>query len=190
MMMAHLWSPMSIKHPQHENDRGWDSAGGEKRRGPDMTGFDGAVTARPARGVRLIEQNGHVVAYPEPHLTPVLPGAWNPLTREEQDAVLKACDAAPQALVLRLGSLWEPGAEYRVYQLLGEWSGLFVASSFGRQEDQGDSAASSARNHRLLALGRDALHAVSIAVNFLNWDLETNGHPWRLSADKDGRVQL
>jgi hypothetical protein len=160
--------------------------------GPTGTG-GASVNVRPARAVRLVEQNGHVVAYPEPHVTPVLPGAWTPLTREEQDAVLKACDAVPESLVLRLGSLWEPGAEYRVYQLSGEWSGLFVASNFGRPDDQNDPAEprpSAPRNRQLLALGRDALHAVSIALNFFNWDLETNGHSWRLSADQDGRAQI
>jgi hypothetical protein len=158
-------------------------------REPNGTG-EARANARPARAVRLIEQNGLVVAYPEPHLTPVLPGAWTPLSREEQDAVLKACDVSSESLVLRLGSLWEPGAEYRVYQLSGEWSGLFIASSFGPPDDPADARPSDPRNRQLLALGRDALHAVSIALNFFNWDLETNGHPWRLSAGKDGRVQI
>jgi hypothetical protein len=161
----------------------------DKRFEPIRTG-EASLRVRPARAVRLIEQNGLVVAYPEPHLTPVLPGAWTPLTREEQDAVLKACDAASEAIVLRLGSLWEPGAEYRVYQLSGQWCGLFVASSFGQKEDPADPQASAPRNRQLLALGPDVLHAVSIALNFFNWDLETNGHPWRLSANKDGRVEL
>lgn len=65
-----------------------------------------------------------------------------------------------------------------------------MASNFGQQEDPTDPRPSTPRNRQLLALGRDALHAVSIALNFFNWDLQTNGHPWRLSADKDGRVQL
>jgi hypothetical protein len=167
---------MSMKNPQN-------------RFVPVETGKP-SVTVRPARAARLVEQNGHVVAYPEPHLTPVLPGAWTPLTREEQDAVLKACDASPERVVLRLASLWEPGAEYRAYQLAGEWTGVFVASTFGQPAHPADPRSTPPRNRQLLALGRDALHAVSIALNFFNWDLETMGHHWRLSADKDGRPQL
>ncbi len=149
------------------------------------------VDLRPTRAVRLIEQNGLVVAYPEPHVTPVLPGAWTPLSREEQEAVLQACDAAPSSMILRLGSLWDSGAEYRVYQLTGEWTGLFVASKYVcQEEDSEDPRRSSPRNRQLLALGRDALHAVSIALNFFNWDLETNGHPWRLGVDKQGRAKF
>lgn len=149
------------------------------------------VDLRPTRAVRLIEQNGLVVAYPEPHLTPVLPGAWTPLTRGEQEAVLQACDAAPGCVVLRVGSLWEKAAEYRVYQLSGEWAGLFVASKYvSQEEDSPDPRSSSPRNRQLLALCRDAQHAVSIALNFFNWDLETSGHPWRLSIDKEGRARL
>ena len=43
------------------------------------------VHVRPARGVRLIERGGSVLAFPEPHRTPVLPAGWAPLSREQQD---------------------------------------------------------------------------------------------------------
>jgi hypothetical protein len=187
---------MSIKRsatpPSSERSEAPPPGSGQsaQRRFVPIGSGESSLDVRPARAVRLIEHNGVVVAYPEPHLTPVLPGAWTPLTREEQDAVLNACDMAPEALVLRLGSQWEPGGEYRVYQLSGEWSGLFVASRFGPHEDPAGQRAPIPRNRQLLALGRDAFHAVSIALNFFNWDLETNGHPWRLSVDKDGRAQL
>ncbi len=86
---------------------------------------------RPARDVRLIEESGKVVAYPEPHRTPVLPGGWAPLRREHQQAVLWACDAADECLVFRLGSVWEAGAEYRVYRLANElWGGLSVVTKW------------------------------------------------------------
>ena len=44
------------------------------------------VGVRPARRVRLIEHGGVVVAYPEPHRTPVLPPGWAPLSRDQQEA--------------------------------------------------------------------------------------------------------
>ncbi len=89
------------------------------------------VGVRPARRVRLIEHGGIVVAYPEPHRTPVLPPGWAPLSRDQQEAVLQACDAAPECLIFKLGSLWEPGCEYRVYRLATEkWAGLSVVCKF------------------------------------------------------------
>ena len=134
-----------------------------------MQMFNSSITVRPARDVRLIEQGGVVIAYPEPHRTPVLPAGWAPLSREQQDAVLGACDTAPESLVFRLGSLWEPGAEYRVYRLANEfWGGLsIVAKGVGR-------------NQQLLGLTWDTTRAVAIAVDFFNWDLEAHGQPWRL----------
>ena len=77
-----------------------------------------------------------MIAYPEPHRTPVLPSGWAPLTREQQDAVLRACDAAPQCALLRIGSLWDLEAEYRVYRLTSqEWAGLWVASRYVTSAD-------------------------------------------------------
>ena len=90
-----------------------------------------SLVVRPAREVRLIEESGKVVAYPQPHRTPVLPSGWAPLRREHQQAVLCACDAADECLVFRLGSLWETGAEYRVYRLANElWGGLSVVTKW------------------------------------------------------------
>ena len=134
------------------------------------------ISVRPARDVRLIEKEGRVVAYPEPHRTPVLPPGWAPLSREQQDAVLGACDAAPESMMFRLGSLWEPGAEYRVYRLANElWGGLsIVAKAVGHA------------NNQLLGLAWDTRHAVTVAVDFFNWDLEAHGQAWRLDVRSTG----
>jgi hypothetical protein len=136
-----------------------------------------SVVVRPARRVRLIEQSGIVVAYPEPHRTPVLPAGWAPLTRDQQDAVLRACDSAPDCLIFRLGSLWEPGCEYRVYRLTTEqWAGLSVVSKCATS-GQGNAAL---RNVQLLGLSWQPLGALKLAADFFNWDLEAHGQSWRL----------
>jgi hypothetical protein len=142
-----------------------------------------SVGVRPARRVRLIEQGGVVVAYPEPHRTPVLPAGWAPLTREQQDAVLRACDLAPDCLIFKLGSVWEPGCEYRVYRLATEqWAGLSVvcksAVPFGIPE-----ASSAPRSVHLLGLSWEPLCALRLAADFFNWDLEAHGQTWRLTVD-------
>jgi hypothetical protein len=140
------------------------------------------VDVRPARRVRLIDRGGSVTAYPEPHRTPVLPAGWAPLTREQQDAVLQACDAAPHCVVFRISSLWDPGADYRVYRLTDEhWAGLWVASRCVSMMHE-DPTAPSTENQQLLGLGTDAVHAVQLTVDFFNWDLEAHGEGWRLSA--------
>jgi hypothetical protein len=139
------------------------------------------VDVRPARRVRLIDHDGSVVAYPEPHRTPVLPSGWAPLTREQQDAVLRACDAAPRCVVFRIGSLWDPEAEYRAYRLTEQhWAGLCVASRFVTTVQE-ESGALSGENRQLLGLGTDAPHAMQLIVDFFNWDLEAHGERWRMS---------
>lgn len=136
--------------------------------------------------MRLIEHGGVVVAYPEPHRTPVLPPGWAPLNRDHQEAVQRACDAAPECLIFKLGSLWEPGCEYRVYRLATEhWAGLSVVCKFassdmfhrGEQLSQGGGPC----NGQLLGLSWDPTTAVRIAIDFFNWDLEAHGTSWRLS---------
>lgn len=141
------------------------------------------VHVRPARGVRLIERGGSVVAFPEPHRTPVLPAGWAPLNREQQDAVLGACDAAPESMVMRLGSLWEPGSEYRVYRLANDlWGGLSIVSRAvtHANDPRTPPPPAPAVNRYLLGLAWDTVRAVRIAVDFFNWDLEAQGQPWRL----------
>jgi hypothetical protein len=140
------------------------------------------ITVRPARDVRLIEREGLVVAYPEPHRTPVLPAGWAPLSRDQQDAVLEACSAAPSCVVFRLGSLWEPGTEYRVYRLANDlWGGLsVVAKAVGVRQSEVSIETSEGSQSQLLGLAWDTIRAVAIAVDFFNWDLEAHGQPWRL----------
>jgi hypothetical protein len=138
------------------------------------------VGIRPSRDVRLVEQGGMVRAFPEPHRTPVLPAGWAPLSREQQDAVVEACEAAPGAMIMRLGSLWEPGAEYRVYRLANElWGGLSVITKALAGLDTG-ARHRPAANVQLLGLARETPRAASIALDFFNWDLEAQGQDWRL----------
>lgn len=152
----------------------------EKSRG--VPGSRPYVDVRPARRVRLIDHGGSVIAYPEPHRTPVLPSGWAPLTREQQDAVLQACDAAPHCAVFRVGSLWDPGAEYRVYRLTDEhWAGLWVACRYVTTVHD-EPGPPSGENRQLLGLGTDAAHAIQLTVDFFNWDLEAHGETWRLTA--------
>ena len=133
---------------------------------------------RPAREVRLIEECGTVVAYPQPHRTPVLPSGWAPLKREHQQAVLCACDSADECLVFRLGSLWDKDTEYRVYRLANElWGGMSVATKWTTAPGLGRRGP---RNHVLLGLSGDCPRAVKLAVDFYNWDLQTHGLGWRL----------
>jgi hypothetical protein len=164
--------------PRHEHG---DAASAE----PEMPE---TIDIRPTRAVRLVEHAGVIMAYPGPHRTPVLPSGWAPLTGDEQVAVLRACDAAPEAVVFKLGSLWEPGCEYRVYRLAQEhWAGLAIVAKHvtAASEDAGAGPACGERlesgNRQLLGLAWEQLQAVRIAVDFFNWDLEAHGQNWRLS---------
>jgi hypothetical protein len=137
--------------------------------------------------VRLIETGGAVVAYPEPHRTPVLPSGWAPLSRDHQEAVQRACDGAPECLVFRLGSVWDPACEYRVYRLTTEqWAGLSVVCKFAAPNQTAAPC-----NGQLLGLAWDPVVALTLATDFFNWDLEAHGQKWRLSvaraADEERR---
>ncbi len=59
---------------------------------------------------------------------PVLPGAWAPLSDEEQAAVLSACERCDDGLLMRVAAPIEPLEEFRVYRLSGEWPNLVVIS--------------------------------------------------------------
>jgi hypothetical protein len=123
-----------------------------------------------------------VVAYPEPHRTPVLPSGWAPLSRDQQEAVQRACDASPECLIFKVGSLWEPGCEYRVYRLATEqWAGLSVVCKFAMDARVGSESSPSPCNRQLLGLAWEPLAALRIAADFFNWDLEAHGQSWRLS---------
>ena len=148
---------------------------------PSLSSDGPMIDIRTTRRVQLIDYGGRVIAYPEPHRTPVLPSGWAPLTHEQQDAVLRACDSAPQCALLRIGSLWDLDAEYRVYGLTGQqWGGLWIASRYVTVTDQESGPVGT--NQQLLGLGIDAQHAIQLTVDFFNWDLETHGEQWRLAA--------
>jgi len=143
--------------------------------------------------MRLIEHGGVVLAYPKPHRTPVLPSGWAPLSRDQQEVVLRACDATPECLIFKLGSLWEPGCEYRVYRLATEqWVGLSVVCKYVADARKGSESSNHALsgpcNGQLLGLAWEALGALRIAADFFNWDLEAHGQAWRLSVH-DTRVE-
>ena len=111
--------------------------------------------------------------------SPVLPRGWAPLTPEQQAAVLAACDAAPDRVMFRLGSLSELDVDYRVYCLNTEiWAGLCVAT---RCLDGGQAPTGS--NRELLGLGFHVADAVRIALEPFNRDLEAHVEPWRLAVD-------
>ena len=116
----------------------------------------------------------------------MLPAGWAPLSREQQDAVLAACEGAPEAAVMRLGSLWEPGAEYHVYRLANEsWGGLSVVVRGAAAPAHGQPSNPAGTNHQLLGLAWDTPLAVKIALDFFNWDLEAQGQKWRLEVREE-----
>ena len=152
------------------------------------------VGVRPARRVRLIEHGGVVVAYPEPHRTPVLPPGWAPLSRDQQEAVQQACDASPECLIFKLG--FALGTRVRVSRLpardgeLGRAVGrLQVRRSDGRMqaETPGHPTGGPCNGH-LLGLAWDPIVALRIATDFFNWDLEAHGQTWRLDV-RDAHVE-
>jgi hypothetical protein len=143
-----------------------------------METINQARTARPARDARLFDESCRGGARPTPYRTPVLPRGWAPLTLEQQRAVLEACDAAPNQLTFRLGSLVDPEVDYRVYQLQKEsWAGLWVAA---RCLTDCDGVVS---NRDLLGLGLEPLRAVRITLDFFNSDLQARGESWRLGVE-------
>lgn len=140
---------------------------------------------RPTRRIRLIESGGAVVAYPVLHRTPVLPSGWAPLSRDQQDAVLAACDAASECVIFRVASFCDTGSEYRVYRLSREqWAGLSVVSRFcGDPDNAADGTGQTiavARNTQLIGLAWEPVTALRIATDVLNGDLEERGQSWRV----------
>ena len=150
------------------------------------------VAARPARRVRLIEHGGDVVAYPEPHRTPVLPTGWAPLTRDQQVLSCAPARAAPTASSSNSDRSGNP-AEYRVYRLAtDQWGGLSVVCKVvAVREVYGHRAAPFRQpmpcDAQLLGLAVEPLAGLRIATNFFNWDLEAHGQSWRLGIhDSEG----
>ena len=139
------------------------------------------VDIRTGRRVPSADIGARVIAYSEPHRTPVLPAGWAPLTGEQQDAVLRACDSAPECLVLRIGSMLNMDAEYRVYRLTSQhWGGLWIVSRYvtARKTGSGPDGV----NHQLLGLGTEGQYVIQLTCDFFNWDLEALGEQWRLAA--------
>ena len=135
------------------------------------------IRLRRTRAVRVVEHSGEVSVYPEPHTLPVLPKGWAPLGPIEQSALLEACDARPNACRLRLGSVWDPRSEYRVYCLNDQWAGACAATIFDAELND---AGTVGRNTRLLGVAITLDRAVRLAVDFVNWDLAADGVDWRL----------
>jgi hypothetical protein len=145
---------------------------------PMQTTTDHEQPVRPPAGVRLDEPAEGVHAHPARFRSPVLPRGWAPLTANQQRAVLRACDAAPERLAFRLGARSGPEIDYRVYQLSTEsWAGLWVASRCFTDHD------GIASNRDLLGLGSDVLDAVGVALGYFNSDLEARGEGWRLEVE-------
>ena len=97
----------------------------------------------------------------------------------------RACDGVPDRLLLKLGSLCEPGFEYRAYRLTTElWAGLSVVCKYGpevRPNSDANQSAPQLRNVQLLGLAWEPLTALRITTDFFNRDLEAHGLSWRLS---------
>jgi hypothetical protein len=136
-----------------------------------------SIRLRRTPAVRVVERPGGMAVFPEPHTQPVLPKGWAPLGPIEQSALLEACDLNPGACRLRLGSLWDMRSEYRVYCLDGQWAGACAATMF----DVDFEASAGGRNTRLIGVGVTLDRAVGLALDFVNWDLEADGAPWRLT---------
>jgi hypothetical protein len=145
---------------------------------PMQTTTDHEQPVRPATGARLDEQADGVHAHSARFRSPILPRGWAPLTADQQRAVLRACDAAPERLAFRLGARSGQEIDYRVYQLHTEsWAGLWVASRSFTDHD------GVVCNRELLGLGANAGDAVGVALGFFNSDLEARGESWRLEVE-------
>jgi hypothetical protein len=142
---------------------------------------DEPVRLRRSRAARVVQHPHGVTAYPEPYSTPVLPPGWPPLDLEDEASVLRACDEFAAACRLRLRSLWD-ASEFRVYCLESDaWRGVCAATLFSAESTDTHGADAPGRNTRLLAVAHTPDEAARVAVDFLNWDLESDGAGWRLA---------
>jgi hypothetical protein len=145
---------------------------------------DQSIRLQRTRSARVVEHRQGVTAYPEPYRTPVLPSCWAPLAPADESSVLLACDEFPEAVRLRLRSLWDASSEFRVYCLDSEaWRGICAATVFtvGKETRDADEEHLRGRNARLLAIAHTPEDAARVALDFLNWDLEADGSDWRLA---------
>jgi len=141
-----------------------------------------SIRLQRTRSARVVEHRHGVTAYPEPYRTPVLPAGWPPLDPADEASVLLACDQYPEAVRLRLRSLWDAASEFRVYCLDAEaWRGVCAATVFTVDHADRDDDHRRGRNARLLAIAHTPEDAARVALDFLNWDLEADGSDWRLA---------
>ena len=96
---------------------------------------------------------------------PVLPGAWAPLTDEEQSAVLAACERCDGGLLMRLAAPVEALEEYRVYRLSGDWPNLVVVSRATLVKRKGNNSAI-VRNTECLGVAKTAEEGIRLAISF------------------------
>jgi hypothetical protein len=139
------------------------------------------VRLRRTRAARVVQHSTGVSVFPEPYAAPVLPPGWAPLASEDETSVLSACDGRPDACRLRLGSVWDPAIEYRVYCLEDEeWRGVCAATLFTTGKPDAEPPRPGG-NTRLLGIAPAPVDAARIAIDFLNWDLEADGNDWRVA---------
>jgi hypothetical protein len=134
---------------------------------------------RQVSGANVTAPGAREASWAPLHRSPLLPRGWAPLSAEQQHAVLAACDAAPDRLTFRLGSVIHPEVDYRVYQLHNDtWGGLWVATRCYTDCD------GVVANRELLGLDSGALRAVRIALDAFNSsDLRVRGQSWRLGVE-------
>jgi hypothetical protein len=102
--------------------------------------------------------------------SPALPAGWAPLSRDEQEHLLAACDRAPKSIVFCLTSAWTGDAEYRAYRLNDEtWAGLWVAAVWSRSPRRYG-------RRQLLAVGHDPRRVVATAIQRFSERLESSSH--------------
>ena len=96
---------------------------------------------------------------------PVLPGAWAPLTEEEQAAVLAACERCDGGLLMRLAAPVEALEEFRVYRLSGDWPNLVVVSRATLVKPKG-CGSPVVRNTECLGVANTAVEGIRLAISF------------------------
>ena len=101
---------------------------------------------------------------------PVLPGAWAPLTEEEQAAVLSACERCDGGLLMRLAAPTEPLEEYRVYRLSGDWPNLVVVSRATLVKPSGYGSPF-VRNTEVLGVANTAEEGIRLAISIYRSEL-------------------
>lgn len=116
---------------------------------------------------RPIDSGRRIATADGPRRAPVLPAGWAPLSAEEQEHLLAACEREPESILFCLTSAWTGDAEYRAYRLSDEtWAGLWVAALW--------TATGKRRTRELLAVGHDPRRVVAIAIQCFSDGLESS----------------